>query len=107
MSASLIRNARGAILIACCLSLGWLTVTILPVALYQYFYVSTSGILEDVLASSWSVYSAPLEIPGWTPTLSSVDPLLSLTPSFAVLFVFWSVILSLPILGWRQLRGAA
>jgi hypothetical protein len=102
-----IRNIRVAILIACCLSLGWLVATILPVALYQYFYISTPGSLGDVLASSWSVYLAPLELLGWTPTLSSVDPLITLIPSFAVLFAFWSLVLAFPVFAWRRLRGAA
>jgi hypothetical protein len=107
MRASPIRNVRVASLIACCLSLGWLAVTILPIALYQYFYISMPGLLGEVLASSWSVYLAPLRLMGWTPTLSSVDPLITLVPSFAMLFALWSLALSVPVFGWRQLRRAA
>ena len=103
---SLLRHARYAVLIACCLSLAWLTVAVLPIALYQYFYISIPDILGSVQNVAWQTYLAPLELLGWAPTLSSVDPLVTLIPSFVLLFALWSTLFSVVILVWREWRRA-
>jgi len=103
----LLRQARYAVLVACCLSLAWLTVAVLPLALYQYFHISIPDMFGPVQDVAWRTYLAPLEILGWAPTLSSVDPLATLIPSFTLLFTLWSVVLFTIVFGWRQLRRAA
>lgn len=101
------RQVLKAMLLACCLSLAWLVLIALPIALYQYFGISTPQAVGNLHGAAWVVYLAPLELIRWTPTLSSVDPLATLIPSFGLLFVLWSVVLSLVVLGWRRLRRAA
>ncbi len=97
-------NTAKTVFIACCLSLVWLAAIVLPLALYQYFAISTPGILGDVVSISWFVYLTPLGLFGWTPTFSSVDPLVTLIPSFALMFVFWSAVLSIVVFALRRLR---
>jgi hypothetical protein len=101
-------NTASTILIACCLSLAWLATLVLPLALYQYFAISTPGVFADVVSIAWFVYLTPLGLIGWTPTFSSVDPLVTLIPSFALTFTFWSVVLSIVVAGlrWLRRRGA-
>ena len=91
-------------LIACGLSLAWLMAIILPLVLYQYFAISPPDIFGDVHTSVWSAYLAPIHLIKWTPTISSVDPLVALTPTFALMFAFWSVVLSVVVHGLRWLR---
>jgi hypothetical protein len=100
-------DAGRAIVIACGLSLVWLTLAVLPIALYQYFAISPSESFAGVVGAAWSAYLAPLALLGWTPAFSSVDPLVTLIPSFALLFAFWSVILFAAVFGVTRLRRAA
>lgn len=106
MKGSLLRHARYAVLVACGLSLAWLTVAVLPLALYQYFYISIPDIFVPAENIAWRTYLAPLELMGWTPTLSSVDPLVTLIPSFVLLFALWSAVFSVVIILWREWRRA-
>ena len=107
MKRPLVRNVASAIFIACGLSLAWLTVAVLPIALYQYFAISPLEILDGVFVAAWSAYFAPVVLIRWAPTLSSVDPLVTLIPTFALLFVLWSVVLFAVVFCWRHLRRAA
>jgi hypothetical protein len=102
-----VMNKVSTILLGCCLSLIWLTLAVLPLALYQYFHISSGGIPDRLHAYAWGSFLAPLELLGWAPTISSVDPLITLMPSLALLFIFWSVVLSSIVFGFRQLRRAA
>jgi hypothetical protein len=102
MKRALVRNAARAIPTACGLTLGWLTVAVLPVALYQCFAISIPEVFEGVITAAWAAYMAPLVLLRWAPTLSSVDPLITLIPSFALLFALWSVVLSIVVFGWKQ-----
>ena len=99
--------SRHSVLVACCLSLAWLTAAVLPLALYQYFYISIPDMFAPLENVAWQTYLAPLELLGWAPTLSSVDPLVTLIPSFALLFVLWSIVLFIIVSGWKRLRRAA
>jgi hypothetical protein len=107
MKRALVRNAASSILIASGLSLGWLTVAVLPIALYQYFEISLPEVLVDVQTAAWSAYWAPLSLLRWAPAFSSVDPLITLIPSFALLFALWCVVLFTIVFGWKQWRRAA
>jgi len=102
-----VRQVQRCILLACGLSLAWLVLIVLPIALYQYFAISTPQAAGSLHGAAWVAYLAPLELIRWAPTISSVDPLVTLIPSFGLLFVLWSVVLFLVILVWRRWRGAA
>ena len=106
MKAPPLRHARYAAAVACCASFAWLTVAVLPLALYQYFYISLPDLFARVEDAAWRTFLSPLELLGWTPTLSSVDPLVTLIPSFAMLFVLWSGVLFVIVLTWRAMRHA-
>jgi hypothetical protein len=107
MKGSQVREIMKAINIACLLSLAWLMAIVLPLALYQYFAISTPEILGDAAAYAWVIFFAPLLLLRWTPTFSSVDPLVSLLPSFAMLFLLWTTVIAVVVLFFRQLRRAA
>lgn len=81
-----------------------LTVAALPIALYQYFYISLPDMFVTVEQIAWLIYFSPLELLGWSPTLASVDPLITLLPAFGMLFVLWSAVLSVVFLSLYQLR---
>jgi hypothetical protein len=107
MKGSLMREIMKAINIACLLTLVWLMVIVLPLALYQYFAISMPEIFGDAAAYAWVIFFAPLLLLKWTPTFSSVDPLVSLLPSFAVLTLLWTILLSVVVLFLQKLRRAA
>jgi hypothetical protein len=102
-----VRRIPKLILVACCLSLAWLVLIALPIALYQYFAISTPQAIGGLHGVAWIAYLTPLELIRWTPTISSVDPLVTLIPSFGLLFLLWSVIFLLVMLGWERWRRAA
>jgi len=102
-----VRQVQKCILLACSLSLAWLVLIVLPVALHQYFAISTPRAFGSLHDAAWVAYLAPLELIRWAPTISSVDPLVTLIPSFVLLFALWSVVLLLVILVWRRWRSAA
>jgi hypothetical protein len=102
-----VRQFPKLILLACCLSVAWLVLIALPIALYQYFSISTPQAIGSLHSAAWIAYLAPLELIRWTPTFSSLDPLVTLIPSFGLLFVLWSVVLLLVMLGWQRWRRAA
>jgi len=102
-----VRQVPKLTLLACCISLAWLVLIVLPIALYQYFAISTPQAIGSLHGAAWVAYLAPLELIRWTPTIASVDPLVTLMPSFGLLFVLWSVVLLLVMLGWQRWRRAA
>jgi hypothetical protein len=102
-----VRETFKAINIACLLTLVWLMVIVLPLALYQYFAISTPELLGDAAAYAWVIFFGPLLLLRWTPTFSSVDPLVSLLPSFAMLFLLWTILLSVVVLFFQKVRRAA
>jgi hypothetical protein len=64
-----VRQVSKLILIACCLSLAWLILIALPIALYQYFGISTPQAIEGLHGAAWIAYLTPLELIRWTPTV--------------------------------------
>jgi hypothetical protein len=102
-----VRQVPKLTLLACCISLAWLVLIVLPIALYQYLAISIPQAIGSLHGAAWVAYLAPFEVIRWTPTIASMDPLVTLIPSFALLFVLWSVVLLLVMLGWQRWRRAA
>lgn len=91
-------------LCACGFALLFLLLAVLPVALYQYFSISTPEFLAGLSSAAWTAYLAPLTLLPSFPVFRSNDPLVSLVPSFALMFCFWASILLVLLLLFRR-RG--
>jgi hypothetical protein len=95
MEGQRVRQGKRLILLACSFSVAWLVLVTLPIALYQYFAISTPQAIGSLHGAAWTAYLAPLELIRWTPTISSVDPLVTLIPSLLDCYLYCGVLCSL------------
>jgi len=107
MIKSLPSNALRLALLSCGLALVYLLLAVLPVALYQYLAISTPESLSGFASAAWSAYLWPLTLLPSFPVLRSNDPLVSLVPSFGIMFCFWSLLLFVLLVSFRWMRRAA
>lgn len=93
-------------LLACGLAFVFLLLAVLPVALYQYLAISTPEFLSGFASAVWSAYLSPLTLLPSLPVLRSNDPLISLVPSFGIMFCLWSLLLFALLVSFRWRRCA-
>lgn len=100
------RSLITALVCALSIALALLLAAVLPVALYQYFGIETPEGLGDASGLAWATFLAPIRLfPFEAPNLGSTDPLVTLVPTFALMFCIWSLVIFGVILLLRRARA--